>query len=233
MSLLNILKSGRVVVADNVYTIVNKEPDYTYQDQYGAAISLADSPDLIDDDAMHQRLKLQLEEERDAIIKAANDEAGFIRNQAYHEGYANGIAEKAGELEKLAGQTKSVLQEMNDSLQKRLAEFEENLTVIAVDITSKILARKIDSDDMILTDLIRKTAEETKNAEWIKITLSDKLSGVLKEIEKELRDGVSSGKLDVVAKEAPNGTCIVETQDGIIDASVYTQLENLKKYFAK
>lgn len=231
ISLLNVLKQSAVVFTDDVYQVEIREPEPVIPEIIQPQTLPAVNNVSIDEEAVWNRLKERLEEERKAVIKAANEEAGFIRNRAYNEGYERGVQEKMGEIQSLIDRNEKLLHNISISITEKLREYEKNLTELSVDIASKVLARKLDEDNQCMNDLIRKAVDEVKNSEWISITLSDELKQVLGGLEEELRRGKFAGKLDIMFKEAPKGTCIVETPDGVIDASIHTQIENLKSFF--
>jgi len=231
ISLLNVLKQSAVVFTDDVYRVEIREPEPEIPTAVQPVELPAANNTAIDEEAVWNRLKERLEEERKAVIKAANEEAGFIRNRAYNEGYERGVQEKAEEIQSLINKNEKFLHDINILITEKLQKFEKNLTELSVEIASKVLARKLDEDDQCIADLIRKAVDEVKNSEWISITLSEELKQVLGGLEEELRRGRFAGKLDIMFKEAPRGTCIVETPDGVIDASIHTQIENLKSYF--
>lgn len=228
ISLRNILKSGHIIFKEDVYTVETKNEEPSEMINLSPVLPAASKPETVDEEALLQRLRFRLEEERRAVLKQANDEAGFIRNQAYQTGYEAGFAERTGEIDTLLRKNDALLQEINTTVQKKLDELEDGIAILSLEISEKILNRKIENDDLVLLELVRKAMEEARNAEWVSVTLSNRLRQNYQELEQELRSGKVTGKVEVQYRDVPAGTCVVETPGGVIDASVQTQLNNLR-----
>lgn len=240
MCLYRVIKSDSVVFSDVIYTlkadtteIEDKAEVEKTLDENDTQLAKANNDHsqkqvFIDEDAIWQRLQKMLEDEREIVLDKANKEASDIRMRAQQEGLNKGTTERASEIEKLICRIDDTLNRMRAEIDSRLNGYEKSLTMLTADIASKVLNEKIEQNDLALVGLVRSAIEEYKNSEWISVTLSDSLKGSLTEIERILKQDVVNGRLDVVSKEAPKGTCIVETSDGIVDASVGVQIENLK-----
>ena len=229
--LSNVLKQSAVVFTGDVYKIeITETEPAPAEDHRSDESSAADIviPPKIDEEKIWNQLKERIEEERDKTLKAAKDEALKIRTHAYSEGYEQGLRERMDQIQALIEKNERILRDISTAVTQKLQEIEENLTGLSVEIASKILARKLDEDDRCMTELIRKAVDEVRNSEWITVTLSNEMKQVLGELEDELRRGRPVGKLEFSYREVPKGTCIVESSDGVIDASIWTQIENLK-----
>ena len=73
--------------------------------------------------------------------------------------------------------------------------------------------------------------KEKKNAEWISVEVSARLPGLVEELKTLLTGRPDLPRLDVTAAELPPGGCVVHTPEGMVDASVDTQLGNLAALF--
>ncbi|MGI6578176.1 MAG: FliH/SctL family protein [Eubacteriales bacterium] len=182
----------------------------------------------VDEEAVWKRLEEMLEQERQLIISQARNEAAELRMQAYKEGLKQATIEKTAEFKELICRVEDAIAEMGNVVKAKLAEYEQMLISISVEIASKALFQKIDEDDSILTELVRSTVNEARSSEWISVTLSDKLKASLQELEGSIRPAIMDGKFEIVQKDVPLDTCIVETPDGVVDASIHTQINNLK-----
>lgn len=250
MCLYRIIKSDSIVFSDEVYrigldtskgadiangaetAIVGERSGMSETDIEPAVESpIPDNTqrgETIDEDEIWQRLQIMLEEERKTVLDKAHKEAADILNRAHQEGLREGTAKRITEIDALISRIDSALKKIEVEIDSRLREYGKSLTMLTADIASKVLNQKIEQDDMILVGLIKSALEEFKNSEWVTLTLSNRLKDSIKEIEELIKDDMV-GKLDIVTKEAPKGTCIIETSDGILDASVEVQLENLKE----
>jgi len=246
MYLYRVIKPDTVYFSDNVYTVdfslpkPVKNPDVYDDDGSGGdpgsnaeSRAYADPVDLPADETVSEedvwnRLKEMLELERQLIISQAYKEAAGIQTQAYNEGLRKATEEKTAEISQAISRVESAVADIRNLVKSRLDEYEQILVDISAEIASKVLHRKIEQDDSVLTELVRTAVSEVRNSEWISVTLSDKLKMSLQELERTIRPAVMDGKLEVVTKNVPPGTCVVETPDGIVDASIETQINNLK-----
>lgn len=78
--------------------------------------------------------------------------------------------------------------------------------------------------------LVKAAISTVKKSKWITVEISEQMAGLIQKLEQELRS-VGDDKVDVRPIDAPVGVCHVDTPDGVIDASLETQLENLRLYF--
>jgi flagellar assembly protein FliH len=234
--LFNVLKPDTVVFTDDIYTVELKEPA---PDPGSASISRLSAPtsnpaknrpDIkpIDEEAIWNRLRERLEEEREDMLRTAREEAVSIRADAYREGFEKGIEETKAEIRSFIEKAEKLLAGAEETIRAKLLGYEKSLAQLSAEIASKVLQNKIDEDDRCMTGLIKKTVDEVKNSEWISVRVSSELSQALTGLEEILRQGTAAGKVGISTEEAPKGLCIVETPDCIIDASVWTQLENIK-----
>ena len=113
-----------------------------------------------------------------------------------------------------------------------VAEYEQNLKWMALEIASKVLGKRIEEDDTEMASLVKEAVNTVWGAKWITVEISDAMPGLLDLLAKNLHLADGGSRVEVHPVQAPAGTCIIDTPSGLIDASVYTQLENLKEYFA-
>ena len=70
---------------------------------------------------------------------------------------------------------------------------------------------------------------QVKNAEWLEVQISQQLPELAQELRKELQEWTDARHVEVTTDQNELGACVVHTPQGIIDASVSTQLDNLNK----
>lgn len=244
MCLYRVIKRDAVVFSKDVYTLdlpkaVNGPDSYAVDDPAEMTGSPVNDPDEGDtgepsaneafvEEEVWKRLHEMIEQERLLIINQAQKEADDIRMQAYNEGLRKATADKTAEIGRLIERIEDTVSEMRSAVEARLNEYEQMLVALSVEIASKVLQHKIEQDDSVLTELARLTVNEARNSDWISVTLSDKLKMSLQELERIIRPAIMDGRFEVITKNVPPGTCIVETPDGIVDASIETQINNLK-----
>lgn len=166
---------------------------------------------------------------RKSIIDEANAAAAKMKVEAYEEGLKKGITEKSEALDKLSGLISENIEIMKNDESQYFTEYENQLRYIASEIAEKIIYQKIADDDMTMYNLVKNAIKSVRDASWITAEVSEKLSGYIDSLEKELAD--SGIKADITIKEgSPDDTCVINTSDGLVVATVSQQLANLKEF---
>ena len=198
-----------------------------------------------------QEVSLRISEKEnlaEELVKDAREQAESIKKKAREEGIAAGYEQGLISGKKQAQQ--DARQEMNEKLQEYLSEisavvqsvendrdrFIENsvkeLRDLAITIAEKIVRISLKSSHGIIEELIAASTERVTSRQWAKISISSADAEVLVRAGIDLHESLKgmSEKLTIeVLEEAPEGTCIIEFPDQIIDAGVDTQLDNIKK----
>lgn len=181
----------------------------------------------------------QLEVEE--IKKRASEEgynAGFEigKNKGYEEGYQKGLItireEFSKQNETRLNEISSMIELIENKKQAILLKYENEISKVSIDIAEKILRQKIELKDNFIAKIIESVIKDYKNVEWVKIYISNSEDAKMLEADKSLIDELSKISNDIkieVKKGLTNGSCIVETPDNIVDASLDTQLNNLKE----
>ena len=225
------------VEKNNISTATSKEELYEIYNQRETIIK----------DATNEALRITNTAKRNAQSEIADSKkrgyeegynAGFEigKNKGYDEGYESGLHNIKEELEKT---NKNKLNEINDMLatienQKQIivAKYESEIARLSLDIAEKILRQKIELKDNAVSKIIENVIADYKNVEWVKIYISDKDDVKSIEADKSLISELQKISNDIkieVKKDLKEGSCIIETPDSIVDASVDTQLNNLKE----
>jgi flagellar assembly protein FliH len=158
------------------------------------------------------------------------------KNKGFSEGYEVGKVSALEELQKQFDSRLDELVEMLTSVENEkdeiILKYEDKLTKLALDISEKIIKQKINSEDNLVSGIIKNAIKDYRNVEWIKIYISAKDDAIAIQADKNLINELNRISSDVkieVTEELDRGSAIVETSDGIIDASTSTQLKNLKE----
>lgn len=187
-----------------------------------------------------------LEEAREQarhIVREARQQAELLREEAFEEG------KKAGEQEGI----RSAYEEHRKMLNKELRSFQQNfadvirdvsiqkdkilekniddLKQISISIAEKVIHTSIRSSEEIIKRMILAATEKLKKRQWAKIYITKCNTDVNMEVDAEFLESLShlSDNLKIITmNDGEEGTCIVELPDEVIDASVGTQLENIK-----
>ncbi|MDL2252726.1 hypothetical protein LJC49_01455 [Ruminococcaceae bacterium OttesenSCG-928-I18] len=168
--------------------------------------------------------------ERDALMADAMTEIDQLKQEAIAQGHQEGYDTVVATVQRTADELESSLSRMEGELAGFEAEYEQQLQWMALEIASKVLAKKVSEDDAVLKDMVGHMIDGMKNESWIRVEVAQDMTRLIGTLQ-DLYDG--SEQVDISAIPADSGTILIETASGVIDASLKTQLENLKIYFQK
>ena len=105
------------------------------------------------------------------------------------------------------------------------------LIELSLAMAEKILHKHIEEDENELQELARAVVMSEKDKKHISLQVSDHMMQLIDRMDQELEPVREryQNTIKVKGVPMPPGTCRVETEDGIIDASVDVQLENLRE----
>lgn len=169
---------------------------------------------------------------RRQILDEANSAAELIKKNAYEEGLKKGIADKTELLENLAHYISHSIEQMKHDETEYFEEYEKQLKYVASEMAEKIIYQKIQDDDMTMYTLLKNAIKTVRDASWIKAEVSEKLSGYADSLEQELSDIGINAEI-TINENVPDDTCVLNTSDGYVVATVSQQLENLKEFISR
>ena len=151
-----------------------------------------------------------------------------IKKSAFEEGYRAGLEKCNADLEKFRQSLNSFMNANKDVFEYIAPDILE----ISVDIAKKIIKKEVDADPQILIDTIVDILKTTsKNEPKIVIRVRPQAVQFIKDTIPNItyQYGIDS-KINIVADPSvEEGGCIFQTNNGIVDASVDTQIEIIKK----
>ncbi len=179
------------------------------------------------------QLRAEFAEQVEAAKKDAKDE-GYSRG--YAEGMAQAMQEGKEECERMAlEQIKGIegfLEAAARARDKVLDDSREELKDLAVAIAEKIIHVSLKNSSDIILRMVDAATDTHKRCEWAHVYVSDCDVGGKAYTVPELTAALShiADRVRVIPMpDEESGTCIVELPDVIYDASVSTQLENIKE----
>ncbi len=157
------------------------------------------------------------------LISRAKEEANSIREAAAKEGYEEGINAAKQDIENL----KNSMEEFLNAKQDVYDEIAPDILEISLDIAKKIIKKEMKESPEILLENIKEilnglSKEETK----IVLKVNPAQAAMLKQ---EMPEAVSMAGLEAKVLIVPDentmeGGCMVTTDNGVIDATIETQL---------
>jgi len=165
------------------------------------------------------------------LVTRAQQEAVHIKQRAREEGLQQGLEQVQGELAELRQQLEALLVSREDAL-KSVAQ---DVAPLAVAVAERILKTEVACDNELVIalvhDTIQKIGRKTKSV-LIKVNTDD-VALVKRHMKQHPPEGLEAEIIVIEDPVVDRGSCILETNSGLIDASFSTRLEILKKLFGR
>ncbi len=162
------------------------------------------------------------------LVSRAQDEAENIKKSAFEEGYRKGLEQANTDIEQFRANINNFM-----GAPKEVFEFiSPDILEISVDIAKKIIKKEVESDPQVLVNTIVDVLKTvSKNEPKVSIRVHPQAVGYVKDTIPNItyENGIDS-KLNIISDPSIEpGGCIFQTNNGIVDASIDTQLEIIKK----
>lgn len=175
------------------------------------------------------QIKNSAELEANSIIEKAKAEAISIKENAYLEGLQEGINQKSEAVDKIISDIEKKIKELYISEKNYFEKYANELKSLSIEIAEKVIYSKISENELVLNNLVKTTMKMIKDAKWVTIEISSKLPDLAKSLEKEMLKGDLAKKLEIhLLEDYDEGTVVIQSPDRLIDASVKTQIHNIK-----
>lgn len=177
------------------------------------------------------------------ILNDAREQAELLREEAYEQGKREGEEEGLRqayeehrqilneEIRRFQTNMADVIQSVTVEKEKILERYVDNLKEISLTVAEKIVQTSIRSSGDIVKRMILAATDKMTKKQWAKIYVTKCNTGISLSVDEEFLEALSklSDNVKVITMDnGEEGTCIIELPDEIIDASVGTQLENIK-----
>lgn len=164
------------------------------------------------------------------LISRAQQEAIMIKEQSAKEGYEKGV-EAANEA---VYALKESIEEFFDYKELMYEKVASDILDIAIKVAGKIIKKEVETDqkvlDFIVSDALKSLAKD-ENKIILKVNPTD-VEYTKEIVPKLLSSGQFEAKIFVSGdKDVEEGSAVIETSNGIIDANISTQLELIKEAF--
>ena len=179
-------------------------------------------------------LLLTARQEAEAILTQAREQAEAARQEAMQQGRAQGLEEgrqqsKAEFLPALvafaqAGQSLLVLEE------QLFSQLTPELVRLGLAIAEKIIGKQVAEDPDIIATVLERARAELPHANQVRIWLHPEDYQLLSELRPDLVSIGEIGGRRIEVCETPDlvrGGCRVETEMGVVDASLPVQLQEI------
>lgn len=168
------------------------------------------------------------EEARGEILAKAQFEAEQMKKEALEEGRKQGFSSVISEVNQIATGVEDAIAAFEGERAGFEVEYEEQLKWLAVEIASKVLAKKVADDDAEMLEMVNKAMQSVRGESWVKVEVAGDMTHLLDRLAELYKN---QENIDVVPSNGPPGSVMIESPSGVVDASLQTQLLNLKNYF--
>lgn len=177
-------------------------------------------------------LLIAAQEKAREIVAEAEAGAARIRRETVRENIAEGREDAKRELLPSlvafadAGQSLIIFEE------QLVARYTPHIVELALEIAEKVIAKAVTEDPEIIASVLQRAKHEIVDARQIRIWLNPADFKILSELRPDLiKTGEEAGRtIEVAASDAvARGGCRLETESGLVDATVPTQIEEIRR----
>ena len=162
------------------------------------------------------------------LVSRAQEESENIKKSAFEEGYRQGLEKANSDLDVFRSQLAQFMSAKKDVFEYIAPDILE----ISVDIAKKIIKKELESDPQVLINTIVDVLRTvSKNEPKISIRVRPQSVQFIKDTIPNItyQYGIDS-KINVISDPSiEEGGCVLQTNNGIVDASIDTQIEIIKK----
>lgn len=213
-----------------------------YDDEFAENITKDKVERLLED--KEEAILNHAQKKQQEIIEKANAEAGFIIEKArkeaesmkiqsyakgekegYEAGYEKGMSQVEGMKQKLQSST----EEMESRYQKQLEEMEPVLVDALIGIFESAFTIQFAEKKEFILHLLQSAFSKIENSKEYLIRVSREDYPMVQEHKDEIRDELPrSAAVEVVEDlTLTDNQCLIETDGGVFDCSLDTQMDNL------
>jgi flagellar assembly protein FliH len=157
------------------------------------------------------------------LISRAREEANNIKEAAAKEGYEEGLSQAKEDIEEV----KNAIVSFVGAKQEVFDYIAPNIMEISIDIAKKIIKKELEQDPMIILNNISEVLKSlSKEEKKITIKVNPIQVSLLKTEIPEITSTIGlDAKIMIIPDETiMEGGCMLTTTNGVIDATIETQL---------
>lgn len=182
-----------------------------------------------------ERILNEAKSQAEAVLNQAYAEAKNIHEEARVQGYAEGNAAMQKELNEARMRMEEEYSSKSKALEadyaKKRNEMEHDLVNVILDVFNKVFHIQFDNKKHILMHLIDDAILNIEGDRKFRIKVAESNVLFLENHREDILERVGHGiELEFIADSTMDGNeCLIETDSGVFDCSLGTQLENLIK----
>lgn len=160
------------------------------------------------------------QQEAEEIIRKACEEREKERKGGYQQGYEEGLA-----------QVTEMLAKARVEYDQILKSSQHDVLNLAFKIAEKIIGKQLQMDQNLIMDIVAQALQAVRQSRQITIRVNPEDAKILKANREGFVQALGTGRVvDFVEdKKIERGGCIIESEIGIVEAQLQTQLDRLRK----
>jgi len=182
----------------------------------------------------HNLIKNGMECANNIILNAnqkVQEELETAGKNGYEEGYQTGLQKGEQMVQVGLQELQALLRSIEESKAEFIAKYEEELKDLVLGIAKKVINSELEKDSSRFLFIYQNAVKQSGKSEWVKVIVAEQeaefaiaSASILMSLTEDAKD-----LKVIVSAEASPGTCVVETPSSVIDASVDTQLSQLRE----
>lgn len=181
--------------------------------------------------------EIERQSEEKKIEEKVLDKISIIQQEAYEKAYELGfeegnkkaIEDKAAELENKYHELEMLLSSLNQIKEEMIYQNEAHIVKMVYEIASRLAFDHVSEHQDVVLKLIKKSIEEAQAEENVNVLVSNEQLEFLEKIKQaDKRENEFLKKVKFVGTDTVSvGSCVVETNYGIIDARIEERISKL------
>jgi flagellar biosynthesis/type III secretory pathway protein FliH len=212
-----------------------KESDFCPVEEVARGVA-ADEPDEQELEKLAELMPLMrliaAQEHAENILADARRESKAIKQTAHEDGRRLGEQEGKQEVVPALTSFAHTVQSLIVFEERMISRFTPEIVRLALEIAEKVIGRAVAVDAEITASVLERAKKEVADARHMRILLNPADHCVLAELRPDLVRSEERGgrKIEVAPSEdVARGGCRIETEIGVVDATVPTQLEEIER----
>jgi flagellar assembly protein FliH len=158
-----------------------------------------------------------------------------IAEDSKREGYSEGLAEGKNqgykECQEMLSFAKEVVDSAKEDYQKHIASAEKTILNLGMKVAERIIGQKLIENESVFLSIVKRALKEAREYNEVQLHLNPIHYGFILSQKEDLLT-VFPKEVDIYIypnEDISNQSCIIESANGRIDASIDSQLEEIKR----
>ncbi len=171
--------------------------------------------------------------EAESILQEAQEQAEAFRSNAraegHDEGFLQGQAQAMAEVNDIKAQCEAEAAQLREEYAVMRESMERELVDVIAEVMGKAFVAKFCDDEEVIFHLVDQALSHIENSKELLIRVNEEGYAFLSERRDVLQEKVGTGvQLDIVRDPLmADGACLIETDGGVFDVGLDTQMKNL------